>query len=542
LRQVMLATRELNIERLPESSRNWINEKLIYTHGYGITMNPVNEFTSEGMPKLFLSNMPVESTVPGLAVSRPEIYFGELTNSNVYVRTRQKEFNYPQGDTNNLTAYEGRDGIVLGGFFRRMAIAFEQGDLAKLPFSDDVTPDSRLLRRRNIRDRLTALAPFLTFDSDPYIIIGDQGRLLWMMDGFTTSASYPYSRHYRFGTSGVNYMRNSVKATVDAYDGSVTLYVFDEQDPIIAAYRRIFPALFKDASAMPPTVRKHVRYPELLLEMQAAVYGLYHMMDPEVFYNREDLWSVASEVTMNAQRQQSAQPIEPNFVLMKLPGERVTEFVEMLPFTPANRNNLIGWIAGRSDEPNYGKAIVYNFPKTKLVEGPLQIEARIDQNAQLSGQFSLWNQQGSNVRRGGLIVIPIGRALLYAEPIFLQAEHSPMPELRLVVLALQDRVTYGPNFETALAALLGKGPSMLALDPAASQPAQPSTSSNTPARPAPSAAPGAPPSTDVNTLIAEAARDLAEYQRLTAEGRLGDAGQRLEALKQKLERLQTLRR
>ena len=336
-------------------------------------------------------------------------------------------------------------------------------------------------------------------------------------------------------------MRNSVKATVDAYDGSVALYVFDEQirssPPIAASSRR----LFKDASAMPADVRKHVRYPELLLEMQAAVYGLYHMMDPEVFYNREDLWTVASEVTMNAQREQSAQPMEPNFVLMKLPGERVAEFVEMLPFTPANRNNLIGWIAGRSDEPNYGKSIVYNFPKTKLVDGPLQIEARIDQNAQLSGQFSLWNQQGSSVRRGGLIVIPIGRALLYAEPIFLQAEHSPMPELRLVVLALQDRVAYGPNFETALAALLGKGPSMLALDPAASQPAPPPTSSSTPGQPAPPS-PGAPAGSDVNTLIAEAARDLADYQRLTAEGRLGDAGQRLEALKQKLERLQSLRR
>jgi uncharacterized protein len=316
--------------------------------------------------------------------------------------------------------------------------------------------------------------------------------------------------------------------------------VFDPADPIIAAYRSVFPTLFKDASELPATLREHVRYPELLLEMQAAAYGLYHMMDPDVFYNREDLWSVASEVTMNAQREQSAQTIEPNFVLMKLPGEQIAEFVEMLPFTPANRNNLIGWIAGRSDGPDYGKTIVYNFPKTKLVDGPLQIEARIDQNAQLSGQFSLWNQQGSNVRRGGLIVIPVGRALLYAEPIFLQAEHSPMPEMRLVVLALQDRVAYGPTFEIALAALLGKGPSMLAVDPSAPAAEAPPASSAAQSRPAPASP--SPASTDTNALISEAARDLAEYQRLTAEGRLAEAGARLEALKKKLDALASQRR
>jgi uncharacterized membrane protein (UPF0182 family) len=535
VRQVMLAVRELNIDRLPESSRNWINEKLIYTHGYGITMNPVNEFTAEGMPQLLLSNMPVQSTVPGLTVSRPEIYFGELTNSNVYVRTRQKEFNYPEGNSNNLTSYDGRDGIVLGGLIRRLIIATEQGDLTRLPFSDDVNPESRLLRRRNIRERVGALAPFLTYDADPYIVVGDEGRLLWMIDAYTTASTYPYSRHYRIDRSRVvNYLRNSVKVVVDAYDGTVSFYVFDAEDPIIAAYRKVFPGLFKDASEMPATLRKHVRYPELMLEMQAAVYGLYHMMEPEVFYNREDLWTVASEVAMNAQREQSAQPIEPNFVLMKLPGERNAEFIEMLPFTPANRNNLIGWIAGRSDEPHYGKVLVYNFPKTKLVEGPLQIEARIDQNPQLSGQFSLWNQQGSSVRRGGLIVIPVGRALLYAEPIYLQADHSPMPEMRLIVLALQDRVSFAPTFEMSMAALLGKGPSALALE--SGPPA--SSAQTTPRPPPPPGAPAPSSAADVNTLISEAARDLSDYQRLTAEGRLGEAGQRLEALKQKLDQLQ----
>src|SRR5712672_480343 len=271
-RQVMLATRELNVDKLPESSRKWINEKLIYTHGYGITMNPVNGFTPEGLPTLILSNMPVQSTIPSIKVTRPEVYFGELTNTDVYVKTRQKEFNYPQGETNSLTSYEGNGGILLGGFFRRLIIALDRGDLAKLPFSDDINAESRLLMRRNVRERVATLAPFLTFDEDPYVIVGDDGRLSWMVDGFTTSESYPYSRHFRLGRDRINYMRNSVKAIIDAYDGTTTLYVFDSEDPIIAAYRGIFPSLFKDASAMPPGMRKHVRYPELLLKLQAAVY------------------------------------------------------------------------------------------------------------------------------------------------------------------------------------------------------------------------------------------------------------------------------
>jgi len=413
-REVMLGARELNVEKLPESSRNWINEKLIYTHGYGVTMNPVNGFTPEGLPTLMLSNMPVQSTVRSLTVKRPEIYFGELTNTDVYVKTRQKEFNYPQGETNNLNSYEGNGGIVLGGFLRRIIIALDRGDLAKLPFSDDVNQDSRLLMRRNLRDRVSALAPFLTYDPDPYIVLGDDGRLSWIMDAFTVSDSYPYSNHYHLGGNSINYMRNSVKAVIDAYDGTTTFYVFDTEDPIIAAYRRIFPSLFKDAALMPSGLRKHVRYPELLLKMQAEVYGLYHMTDPGAFYNREDLWTVATEVGISETGEQTTQPIQPNFVLMKLPGESGVEFVEILPFTPANRNNLIGWIAGRSDGAQYGTSVVYDFPKTKLVDGPLQIEARIDQNAQLSGQLSLWNQQGSHVRRGALLVIPSGRALLYA--------------------------------------------------------------------------------------------------------------------------------
>jgi uncharacterized protein len=531
-REVMLATRELNVDKLPESSRNWINEKLIYTHGYGITMNPVNGFTPEGLPTLILSNMPVQSTVRGLTVTQPEVYFGELTDTDVYVKTRQKEFNYPQGQTNNLTSYEGNGGIVLGGFLRRIIIALDRGDLAKLPFSDDVNKDSRLLMRRNVRDRVSALAPFLIYDPDPYIVLGDDGRLSWIMDGFTASDTYPYSTHYRLDSNLINYMRNSVKVVIDAYDGTTTFYVFDTEDPIIAAYRRIFPSLFKDAALMPPGLRKHVRYPELLLKLQAEVYGLYHMTDPEAFYNREDLWTVATEVGMSEGGEQKTQTMQPNFVLMKLPGETGEEFVEILPFTPANRNNLIGWIAGRSDGAQYGTSVVYNFPKTKLVDGPLQIEARIDQNAQLSGQLTLWNQQGSHVRRGALLVIPTGRALLYAEPIYLQAERSPMPELRLVVLALQDRLAYGPTFESAMAALFGGAVSSLS---AAAVPAEP-------VRRAAITAASPQPAADLNALIAEAAKDLADYQRLTAEGKLGEAGQKLEELKRAIDKLNTRQR
>ena len=522
----MLATREMNINKLPESSRNWINEKLIYTHGYGITMNPVNGFTAEGLPKLYLSNMPVESSISGLNVTRPEIYFGELTNTDVYVKTRQNEFNYPQGEMNSFTSYQGNGGIPLTGFMRRILLAINRGDVSKLPFSDDVNSQSRLLMRRNIYSRVSALAPFLTFDPDPYIVIGQDGRLYWIMDAFTTSETYPFARHYQLDDSPVSYIRNSVKAVIDAYDGRTTFYVFDSEDPIIAGYRRIFPALFQDAAAMPEGLRDHVRYPELLLALQAEVYGLYHMTDSQMFYNREDLWNVASEVSLSSRGEQITRTMQPNFVLMKLPGETSLEFVEILPFTPANRNNMIGWIAGRSDGTQYGNAVVYDFPKTKLVDGPLQIEARIDQNAQLSGQFSLWNQQGSHVRRGTMLVIPCGRGILYAEPIYLQAERSPMPELRLVVLALQDRLAFGSTFDSAMASLFGSA------EPGAAASFE-SPKSNAAAN---------LPDTELDKLISEAARDLSEYQRLTSEGKLGEAGQKLEQLKAALDALSSRRK
>ncbi len=534
MREVMLATRELSTNKLPESSRNWINERLIYTHGYGVTMNPVNGFTPEGLPMLLLGNMPVQSTVPSLNVARPEVYFGEMTNTDVYVKTHQQEFDYPQGQSNSLTSYTGSGGIVLGHWLRRAMIALERGDVAKLPFSDDVTPESRLLMRRNIRDRVLTIAPFLTLDPDPYITVGDDGRLRWILDGFTTAETYPNARHYAFNDGDVNYLRNSVKIAVDAYDGTVAFYVMDDADPILAAYRNAFPTMFQPVSAMPATMRAHLRYTDTLLKVQAHAYGLYHMTDPATFFNREDLWTPATESALDSTGQRSTQEMEPNYVLMNLPGEKGMEFVNILPFTPSNRNNLIGWIAGRSDGEAYGKAVAYNFPKTRLVDGPSQIEARIDQNAQISGQLTLWNQQGSHVHRGNLLVIPTGSALLYAESIYLQADRSPMPELRLVVLALQDRLAYGTTFEAALSSLFHGSES--SITPVVQQGnSEPGDKVTAQSAQNPLSSPSA--STSRNAEIQQAAADLADYQRLTAQGKLGEAGAKLDALKTHLHHL-----
>jgi uncharacterized membrane protein (UPF0182 family) len=516
--EVMLAARELSFTKLPAGSRNWVNERLIYTHGYGVTMNQVSRFTKEGLPQFILSNMPVESTQSEIRLTRPEIYFGELSDWPVYVKTRQKEFNYPEGDSNNYTLYEGTGGIRMGSWLRRLLIAWVVGDITKVPFSDDITADSALLMRRNVRDRVSELAPFLLFDQDPYIVVGADGHLYWIVDGFTASDRYPYARHVSVQDRRLNYIRNSVKAVIDAYNGSVHFYVFDAADPLVQAYQKMFPQLFTDAAQMPDFLRAHVRYPELLFRVQAAVYSVYHVEDEQVFYGREDVWTIAQQGRAQ-QGQESADTIEPYFILMRFPGDKEQEFVSILPFTPSNRNNLIGWLGGRSDGDKYGTLRAYRFPKTRFVDGPLQIQARIDQDPQLSSQLTLWNQQGSEVIRGNLLVMPLDETLLFVEPIYLKAQRSPMPELRLVVLATQERVTYATRFPDALNQLLqGSG--------------APPITPSTPTAETPSGS-----TTNVRSLVERANQALTDYRRLTSEGKLGEAGAKLDDLKRTLEEM-----
>ena len=526
-RQMMIAPREINDAKLPSSSRNWINERLIYTHGYGVTMNSANGFTPEGLPQFVLSNMPVESKAPEIKVTRPEIYFGELTNRYVYVKTKQNEFDYPQGETNAVTTYQGTGGIRIGNRFRRMLLAWGIGDLSKLPFSNDVTSDSHVLINRNIRQIVNGVAPFLTYDKDAYIVVSNEGRLFWMLDAFTESTYFPYSTHHDVAGNRLNYIRNSVKVVIDAYNGTARFYVFDNQDPLITAYRRVFPNLFEDMSQMPADLRAHVRYPETLVRAQGEVYSLYHTQNPKVFFQREDVWSIAQTITVTADGKKQSEAIDPYYVMMQLPGEQQkNEFVLILPFTPANRNNMIGWMAGRSDGENYGKLVAYNFPKSRLIDGPVQIEARIDQNAQLSAQFSLWNQQGSRVIRGHLLVIPLGRSLMFVEPVYLQAERSPMPELRLVVLATQEKLGYGQTFGEAMNSLFGEAAAEV------KPPAEGGTQA-TPQQPTPSAT----PAQDLQQLINRAIQEFEDYQRLTSQGKLGEAGQKLEQHKRTLEEI-----
>ena len=533
--QMMVAARELDVNSLPEQSRNWINERFIYTHGYGVTMNTSNGFTPEGMPRFVLSDMPPQSSVPEIKVTRPEIYYGQKTDTPVYVKTRQKEFDYPQGEANQTTVYQGTGGISIGSSFRRFLLAWTLGDLSKLPFSDDITQDSLVLMRRNINERVRAVAPFLIFDKDPYIVVSGDGRLFWIMDAYTEASTYPYSRHHVAAEQRVNYMRNSVKITVDAYNGTVNFFVFDPQDPLINAWRATFPVLFQDASAMPADLRAHVRYPETLIRTQGEVYSLYHTQNAKVFFQREDVWSVARQSTQSKDNQQQGEPQEPYYVIMQLPGEQSSsEFVEIVLFTPMNRNNMIGWMAGRSDGDAYGTLLVYNFPTSRIVDGPLQISARIDQNAQLSSQLTLWNQQGSKVLRGNLLVIPIGRGLLYVEPIYLQATSSPMPELRIVVLATQEHLAYGSSFAEAMTNLFGTmktpdaKPGEQTKSPVASQQEKGQ----------PSSAPAIPQ--DVRQLIERADQEFTEYESLSRAGKFGEAGQKLEALKKTLDELKKL--
>ena len=542
LRQVMLSAREMNVDQLPEQSRNWINQHVVYTHGYGVTMNTVNEFTPEGLPNLVLKNMPVESSAPEIKVTRPEIYFGEGSNSHVYVRTKpqgatQPEFDYPAPDnTESYTTYDGAAGIQVGGLLRQLALSFYLGDGTNLLFSDYINSQSRVLMRRNISERVRQIAPFLMFEDDPYVVINREGKLYWIIDAFTYADRYPYSTPYQVSGLNVNYIRNSVKAVIDAYEGSVQFYVFEPDDPIINAYQQIFPNLFKAKSSMPEDLLAHVRYSSLMVNTQARVYTLYHMQNTQTFYNHEDLWAIAA-----GEASAGTEPtvMQPYHVLMQLPGEpnASLEFVDILPFTPSGpgRSNMIGWLAARSDGANYGRTLVYSFPKNVTVNGPAQIRARINQDSQLSQLMTLWSQRGSELLRGNLLVIPIADTLLYVEPFYLQAADgtSKLPELRQVAVASQDHLKAAKTFEEALSLLVpGVAPRQTTTTAQATQP-EPQTSK------LPS--PGQPPPqvglADIDRLAKQARQLLADYERLTAEGKHREAGEKLDQLKQTLAEL-----
>ena len=432
-RQTLLSPRELLSSNLP--NRTWINEHLTFTHGYGVALSPVNQVTPEGLPVLLIKDIPPQSSID-LVVDRPEIYFGELANDHVFVNTGTKEFDYPEGEKNVYKNYEGKGGFEVGSFFRKLVLAARFKAL-KIIFSEDINSESRVLMYRNITDRVQKVAPFLRLDNDPYLVISE-GRLTWLYDAYTVSDHFPYSPKIpRFG----NYVRNSVKISIDAYDGSMNFYIADELDPIIQTYENIFPDLFQDLSKMPEDLRSHIRYPSDLFMIQTHIYATYHMKRPQVFYNKEDQWEVP-EIDGDI--------MKPYYTIMKLPGEKNEEYILMLPYTPRGKSNLSAWMVARSDGEQYGKLDVYTFPKQKLVFGPSQMVARINQDAEISRQISLWDQRGSSVIQGTLLVIPIEESLVYVRPLYLKADAGKIPELKRVIVGYEDSIAMERTLEEAL--------------------------------------------------------------------------------------------
>jgi uncharacterized membrane protein (UPF0182 family) len=475
--QVMLSGRELDTNRLPPQARNWVNETLQYTHGYGVAMSPVTHVTPEGLPAFMIKDIPPVSDAAELQISRPEIYYGERTYGNVVVKTSADEFDYPRRDGNAFTSYEGNGGVPMGSFINRLAFTIRMMD-PNLLLSSYILSESKIMYHRQIAQRAREIAPFLFYDSDPYLVISE-GRLYWILDAYTTTNMYPYSK--RMGRSQINYIRNAVKVVMDAYHGSVTFYQA-EYEPIIAAYAAMFPTLFKSLDTMPADLRAHVRYPVDLFRIQATMYREYHMQEALVFYNQEDLWEIPNEIYGQNDR---TQPMEPYYIIVKLPGEQREEFLLLVPFTPAKKDNMIGWLAARCDGENYGDLLVYTLPKEKLIFGPMQLEARIDQQPDISSQLTLWGQGGSEVIRGNLLAVPIESSFLYVEPIYLQArqeseqfqqqgfegegggqpqqgqpprqlQHSTaIPELKQVIIAFGGQVIMRDTFEEALNELFG---------------------------------------------------------------------------------------
>jgi uncharacterized membrane protein (UPF0182 family) len=506
----MLSARELSAEKLTGEAQTWVNRQLLYTHGYGVVLSPVNEVTIEGLPVLVIKDIP---PVGDFNIERPEIYFGEKTNDYVIVKTKTEEFNYPMGDSNVYGHYEGKGGVSLDSFIRRLVYAWQLGDFNIL-ISGELTPESRVLYYRNIRERVNKLAPFLELDGDPYLVVMD-GRLLWIQDAYTTTDRYPYSEPH----GDINYIRNSVKAVIDAYDGSVIFYITDPEDALIQTYQAIFPDLFVPAGQIPESLLVHLRYPEYMFSIQTEVYQTYHMHDARVFYNREDLWSVPREIYFG-----SEQPMEPYYVIMRLPGEEKEEFLLMLPFTPANKKNTISWLAARCDGENYGKLLAYRFPKEEWVDGPSQVENRIGQDTVITEQLALWGRGGSRVIRGNLLLIPLGESILYVEPVFLQAEAGGLPELKRVIIAAGERIVMERTLKESIAAIFGTE-------------APPTESVVKPPLPA---EPEEPVTAEIASLIEEAQQHYDKAQQYLKAGDWAGYGEELDALKAVLERLAEL--
>ncbi|MFO8031869.1 MAG: UPF0182 family protein [Desulfohalobiaceae bacterium] len=447
LRQVMLATRELSADKLPSEAQSWVNRQLQFTHGYGAAVSPVTEVEASGRPSFFLRDVP---PMGKLGLQRPEIYYGLKSLDYVIARTRMQEFNYPGVDGPVYTHYQGSGGVSLDSYFRRLMYAWEFKDINIL-ISGEINEDSLLQYRRTVPERFTTLTPFLNKDSETYSVVAD-GRLFWIQDAYTTARRYPYSTPWE---DKFNYIRNSVKAVVDAYNGSVNYYVFDADDPVIQTYQSIFPDLFQDKAEMPDYLQNHVRYPQELFTVQSQMLLQYHMQDPVVFYNKEDQWSVPVQSSFGEE-----EDLEPYYIVARLPGEEEEEFLLIQPFTPQNRHNLVGWMAARMDGENYGELILFNFPSGRHVDGPKQVEARIDNDAIISEQFTLWGQVGSEVSRGILLVIPVGDALLYAEPIFLKPDTLDFPELRRIILADSEQVVMHKTLDDSIDALVGELPAV----------------------------------------------------------------------------------
>ncbi|HEX2339141.1 MAG TPA: UPF0182 family protein [Vicinamibacterales bacterium] len=531
-RQIMLSGRELNSDTL--QNRSWVNERLTFTHGYGLTLGPVNQVTSEGLPVLFIKDIPPLSTAD-FQVREPSLYFGELASNYVLVGTRTKEFHHPKGDDNVYTEYSGSGGVPLGGFWRRLlfGLRFRSTDIL---LTDVLTADSRVLFHRRIRDRLGEIAPFIAYDEDPYLVIAD-GRLFWICDAYTMTGLYPYSTPAR---PGLNYIRNSVKVVVDAYDGTTTYYLADGQDPLVQTLARVFPTLFRPIAEMPAVLRRHVRYPEDIFAIQTAVFSTFHMTNPGVFYNKEDQWEVPA-----IESEGNPVLMQPYYTIMKLPGEKRAEFIQMLPFTPRRKDNLAAWMVARSDGDHYGKLLVFQFPKQKVVFGPRQIVARINQDQVISPQITLWNQQGSQVIQGTLLVIPIEQSLLYIRPLYLRASGGRIPELKRVIVAHQNQIVMEETLPAALNRIFGPGaarversPETLAGAVADSNVSQPPAS---PAEPG-SASAAAPVPAGGESLDTLAGLAQEHYQRALQAQRDGNwalYGEEIKKLGDVLERMRT---